>query len=128
LKDFAGNLKDFVLQDNNKIPGTRLPWCLEIFVMVPSIFESNYFWSVVLLFKSQFSSDCAIELLVLGSKQSEHQNLHLDVICNCVHYGEWFLDISFAMPLSGTNFDLFADWKVQATLCSKCLEWTQCLM
>lgn len=47
-----------------------------------------------------------MELFIAGSKQSEHQILHSHVICDHVHYDEWFLNILCVVLLGGINFGI----------------------
>lgn len=50
------------------------------------------------------------------SGSNKHQNLCLVVICDHVHSRAWPVHISFAVPLGGKKFGLYAGQKAQTNL------------
>jgi hypothetical protein len=60
--------------------------------MTHSIFKNNcYLFVNLLFFKSQLNNDCAIQLLILDSKQSDHQNLCLPIIYDPMLVKCWWM-------------------------------------
>jgi hypothetical protein len=56
------------------------------FVLVPVIFENNYFLFISgsAFFRNfELNNGCSTELFISGSKQTKHQNMCLVVTCEC---------------------------------------------
>jgi hypothetical protein len=76
------------------MPGAKLPLLLEIlskYLAFLGVNELLFVW-FCFSFKS-WIDDYATQLLVSGSEKSEHQSICLVVICDCMCYGEWVVDI-----------------------------------
>jgi hypothetical protein len=75
-----------------QISGSQVAIASRNFVMLPSIFKSNYvqFMFVFVLLKTWFKNDCTTELLISGSEWSGHQNLcFMSFLIICILVNGW---------------------------------------